>query len=71
MTEVFLIIGSYTGWRAQNGDHCSASANFDGHWWHSGYLETIGEADRVFYRSARRAFLRKYPGKLGIKISPP
>lgn len=71
MTEMFSIIGFYTGWRAQNGDHYSTSANFDGYWWNSGYLDSIGEADRAFYAAARRAFFRKYLGKIGIKISPP
>jgi len=71
MTELFAIVGFYTGWRAQNGDHYSTSANFDGHWWDSGYLDTIGDADSAFYAAARRAFLRKYLSKLDIKISPP
>lgn len=71
MTELFTIVGLYTGWRAQNGDSYSASANFDGEWWNSGYLATAGEADRAFYRAARRALTRRWLGKLGISVSPP
>lgn len=58
-------------WRAQNGDHYSSSANFDGVWWDSGYVETIGDADHAFYAAARRAFCRKYLGKLGAATTIP
>ncbi|MDZ7583327.1 MAG: hypothetical protein U0938_00705 [Thiobacillus sp.] len=71
MTELFSIVGLYTGWRAQNGDYYSSSANFDGDLWDSGYVDTIDAADRAFYAAARRAFCRKYLRKIGIKISPP
>jgi len=71
MTELFSLAGFYTGWRAQNGDYYSTSADFDGVWWHSEYLETIEAADRAFYAAARRALMRKLLGRVGIKISPP
>ena len=71
MTELFSIVGFYTGWRAQNGHHYSTSAEFDGYWWDSGYRDTIEAADRAFYVAARRAFVRKWIAKVGIKLSPP
>jgi len=73
MTELFSLAGFYTGWRAQNGTHYnySTSADFDGCWWDSGPLETIEAADRAFYAAALRALLRKWLGRVGIKISPP
>ena len=71
MTELFSIVGFYTGWRAQHGCYYSTSANFDGVWWDSGYLAAAEEADQAFYRAARRSLLRKWLGRLGISIAPP
>ena len=71
MTELFSIVGFYIGWRAQHGNHFNVSATFDGVPWSSGDMVTAREADQAFYRAARRAFLRKWLGKLGISIAPP
>lgn len=71
MTELFSIVGFYTGWRAQHGTSYNASATFDGHPWDSGDRKTIEEAERAFYAAARWAFIRKYLGKLGLTPQPP
>lgn len=71
MTELFSLVGFYTGWRAQNGAHYNTSADFDGTWWDSGPLEMIEAADSAFYAAARRALRRKWLGRTGIKILPP
>jgi hypothetical protein len=70
-TELFSIIGCYTGWRSEVRDGYASGAAFDGNWWHSPVCRTAEEAERHFYLAAHRAFLRKHLARIGIRIAPP
>jgi hypothetical protein len=69
MTELFSIWGGYVGWRAVTGESHASDAIFDGHFWDSPVFETTEEAEKAFYRVARRAFLRKVLKKFGIHLA--
>lgn len=70
-TELFSIIGLYTGWRSEAGTGYESHANFDDIWWRSPVCRTAEEAERHFYRAAHRAVLRKCLARIGISIAPP
>ena len=70
-TELFSLVGFYTGWRSRAGAGFDTEANFDGVHWRSPVCPTREEAERHFYRAAHRVFLRKHLARIGIRIAPP
>ena len=66
-TELFSLVGFYTGWLSDSGAHCSVSAEFNGHSWYH-ISESRATAERAFYKAAHRALLRKWLKKFGISL---
>lgn len=66
-TELFAIVGFYTGWLSDAGGHCTVTAEFDSNSWYF-ECEDRSEAERAFYRAAHRAILRKWLRKFNISL---